>query len=272
MPELPEVETTKNGVAPFCEQKTLEHFVVRNGRLRWPVDSTLAEHLPGNRVKSLSRRGKYLLMHFEHGTLLIHLGMSGSLRVVETLAPIGKHDHIDMLFSGGYILRFNDPRRFGAFVWHEGPAVEAHSLLSHLGPEPLSGDFSAEYLVSKAKGRKVPLKQLVMDAKVVVGVGNIYANEALHAAGLHPLKSAGQLSHPKAQRLVSEIKRVLQRSITQGGTTLRDFVGGDGKPGYFAQQLNVYGRGGEPCRHCAKPLTEKRLQNRTTVYCTLCQK
>lgn len=272
MPELPEVETTKKGVAPFCEKKTLEQLVVRNSRLRWPVDSMLAEHLPGSDVKGLTRRGKYLLMHFEHGTLLIHLGMSGSLRVVKPQAPVGKHDHIDMLFSGGNILRFNDPRRFGAFVWHSGSAVEQHTLLAHLGPEPLSDDFSAAYLVSKAKGRKVPLKQFVMDAKVVVGVGNIYANEALHSAGLHPLKSAGQLSLPKARRLVSEIKAVLQRSITQGGTTLRDFVGGDGKPGYFAQQLNVYGRGGESCRQCTKPLTEKRLQNRTTVYCTLCQK
>lgn len=272
MPELPEVETTKRGIAPYSEGRTLKNMTIRNGRLRWPVDVSLPRKLQGLKLQGLERRGKYLLMSFESGTLLVHLGMSGSLRVVEARAVVGKHDHIDMAFSGGHILRFNDPRRFGAFVWHEGGDVGSHALLHHLGPEPLSDEFSAEYLVAKSKGRLVPLKSFVMDSKIVVGVGNIYANEALYSAGIHPLKAASKLSRPKARILVDEIKQVLQRSITQGGTTLRDFVGGDGKPGYFAQQLNVYGRGGEPCRNCSKVLTEKRLQNRTTVYCTACQK
>ena len=272
MPELPEVETTRRGIAPHCEGLPLQNMVVRNGALRWPVESGLPHWLRGQMLHEVSRRSKYLLMRFDTGTLLVHLGMSGSLRVVDAQALVGKHDHIDLVFGADKVLRFNDPRRFGAFVWHEGADVHAHNLLRHLGPEPLDEAFSADYLWSKAKRRSVPLKSFIMDAKVVVGVGNIYANEALFKAGLHPLKPADKLSRPKAQRLVTEIKAVLAKSIKQGGTTLRDFVGGDGKPGYFAQQLNVYGRGELPCVVCCKPLTEKRLQNRTTVFCTQCQK
>lgn len=271
MPELPEVETTRRGIAPYCEGLALTNLVVRNGALRWPVEPGLPNWLKGQVLRGVTRRSKYLLLHFDTGTLLVHLGMSGSLRVVEANAPIGKHDHIDMVF-GENVLRYNDPRRFGAFVWHEGDDVASHDLLRHLGPEPLEDSFSADYLYENAKRRTVPLKSFIMDAKVVVGVGNIYANEALFKAGLHPLRPADKLSRPKAQRLVEEIKTVLAKAIKQGGTTLRDFVGGDGKPGYFAQQLNVYGRGEQPCVVCFKPLTEKRLQNRTTVFCTQCQK
>ncbi|MDZ7922494.1 MAG: bifunctional DNA-formamidopyrimidine glycosylase/DNA-(apurinic or apyrimidinic site) lyase [Marinagarivorans sp.] len=272
MPELPEVETTCRGIAPHVEGRKLSFIEVRNARLRWPVAATLNDDLRGQRLHSVTRRSKYLLLNFERGTLLIHLGMSGSLRMVDPAAPVGIHDHIDLIFEGGLVLRYNDPRRFGAFVLHQGDGLFEHPLLAHLGPEPLTEDFTADYLYAQTRDRKQPLKSFIMDAKIVVGVGNIYANEALFAAGLHPLHAAGKLTKPKVAKLVAEIKRILAHAIERGGTTLRDFVGGDGKPGYFAQELHVYGRGGKPCRRCTKPLTEKRLQNRTTVFCTACQK
>ena len=273
MPELPEVETTCRGIRPHVEGRVVTDVVVRNGRLRWPVDMQLASTIGGSTLREVSRRAKYVVLTFDAGVLLVHLGMSGSLRVIEPGAAVGKHDHIDVVFGRALALRFNDPRRFGAFVWHSDAAtIDTHALLAHLGPEPLSDDFSGDYLYILARNKKTPLKSFIMDAKVVVGVGNIYANEALFAAGLHPLKDAGKLTRPKAARLVAEIKTVLAHAIERGGTTLRDFVGGDGKPGYFAQELNVYGCGGKPCPQCAKPLTEKRLQNRTTVYCSNCQK
>ena len=272
MPELPEVETTCRGIAPYIEQFKNTQVIIRNGRLRWPVLPELPVLLKGQTLLQVSRRAKYILMRFKAGTLFVHLGMSGSLRIVEPSAAVGKHDHIDMAFSNGIILRYNDPRRFGAFVWHAGDNIESNKLLSHLGPEPLSEDFTGDYLHARAKACGQPIKSFIMDAKVVVGVGNIYANEALFAAGIHPLKTACKLTRPKAQLLAMHIKSILAHAITRGGTTLRDFVGGDGKPGYFAQELNVYGHGGKPCRVCAKPLTEKRLQNRTTVFCTNCQR
>lgn len=272
MPELPEVETTCRGIAPHTVQKNIAKIIVRNGRLRWPVLPELPTKLAGQTLLEVSRRAKYLLLRFKSGTLLVHLGMSGSLRIVAPDAAIGKHDHIDVAFDDGTTLRYNDPRRFGAFVWHEGDDVGESSLLSHLGPEPLSEGLTGDYLYRRAKACGQPLKSFIMDAKVVVGVGNIYANEALFAAGIHPFKVANKLSRPKAQLLACHIKSILAHAITRGGTTLRDFVGGDGKPGYFAQELNVYGCGGEPCKRCAKALTEKRLQNRTTVFCTHCQR
>ncbi|HEY7774092.1 MAG TPA: bifunctional DNA-formamidopyrimidine glycosylase/DNA-(apurinic or apyrimidinic site) lyase [Marinagarivorans sp.] len=273
MPELPEVETTCRGIRPHVEGLKVSQVVVRNSRLRWPVDAGLETYLKGAALLRVTRRAKYLLLQFESGVLLVHLGMSGSLRVVEPTAAPGKHDHIDLVFAGGVALRYNDPRRFGAFVWHaEASSVAMHALLAHLGPEPLGDDFSGDYLYRVSRNKKLALKSFIMDAKVVVGVGNIYANEALFAAQLHPLKEASKLTRPKAARLVAEIKAVLAHAIARGGTTLRDFVGGDGKPGYFAQELNVYGHGGKPCRACGKALTEKRLQNRTTVYCCACQK
>ncbi len=270
MPELPEVETTRRGLAPHCEGRSLTALQLRDTRLRWPVQSDLAEQLCGHTLQTIDRRGKYLLFRFEHGTLLVHLGMSGSMRVMPSHSAPGKHDHVDLCF-GEQCLRYNDPRRFGCMLWTQDDPAK-HALIAHLGPEPLHDTFNAEYLFQKSRGRSQALKTFLMDSRIVVGVGNIYANEALHRAGLHPLKAAGKLSRPKSEVLVNEIKQVLDHAIQRGGTTLRDFVGGDGKPGYFAQELFVYGRGGEPCKQCGKPLTEKAVAQRTTVYCTACQR
>lgn len=269
MPELPEVETTKRGIAPHITGKVLKRIVVRNAKLRWPIPETLIPALENQTLLDVSRRGKYLLLRFASGTAIWHLGMSGSLRLVEPDAPIGKHDHVDWEFAN-ITLRFNDPRRFGALLWTDANP-EMHFLLTHLGPEPLSDAFDADYLYRQTRKSKQGIKTWLMNAQNVVGVGNIYANESLFASGVHPLKPANRLSQSKCERLVSEIKKVLNHSITRGGTTLRDFVGGDGKPGYFAQELSVYGRGGEPCKRCGKALTEKRVGQRTTVYCIRCQ-
>lgn len=272
MPELPEVETTRRGISPHITGKRLRELVVRNPALRWPVPADLAAVATGHKVIDVRRRGKYLLLELSnHSHLICHLGMSGSLRIVTRSDPVRTHDHIDLVFSNTCILRYHDPRRFGAMLWTSAPPEE-HSLLAILGPEPLSGEFTDEFLFRRTRKRNQPIKSAIMDSKLVVGVGNIYANEALFSAGIHPLKAAGKLSAPACERLVTEIKHVLSRAIEQGGTTLRDFVGSDGSPGYFVQQLNVYGRGGEACHQCGKPLTEKRLAQRTTVYCTQCQK
>jgi formamidopyrimidine-DNA glycosylase len=271
MPELPEVETTRRGIAPFVEGKIVENVVVRQKALRWPVPASLAKELPGTMIRKLERRAKYLLATTDIGTLLIHLGMSGSLRIVQAQEPPRKHDHIDITMKSGNVLRFHDPRRFGCMLWIKGN-VEEHPLLAGLGPEPLSDGFNAAYLFASSRKRKVAVKSFIMDGHVVVGVGNIYANEALFAAGISPKKSAGSITLARYGKLVAEIKFVLARAIKVGGTTLRDFVGGDGKPGYFSQSLNVYGRGGEPCHKCGTVLTEIRLGQRSTVYCRQCQK
>lgn len=271
MPELPEVETTRRGIAPHVEGQTIKSIHIRNPKLRWPVDTALEQTLPAQRIQGISRRGKYLLFEFDTGTALWHLGMSGSLRILSGDVPAGKHDHIDWQFDNGALLRYNDPRRFGALLWTaQAPAL--HPLLAHLGPEPLSDEFNAQYLFDRSRGRGQAIKTFIMDATVVVGVGNIYANEALFAAGVHPLKAAGKLTRPQCARLCEHIKRILHYAITRGGTTLRDFVGGDGKPGYFAQELQVYGRGTQACKACGKALTEKRVAQRTTVFCTRCQR
>lgn len=271
MPELPEVETTRRGLAPHLEGAVVTRVVIRQAALRWPVSADIAERVPGARLCRLQRRGKYLLFEFETGTALWHLGMSGSLRIVAADLPAAKHDHIDWEFASGAVLRFNDPRRFGALLWSVNPAHD-HKLLRHLGPEPLTSHFTGEYLYLRSRRRSQPVKSWLMDSKVVVGVGNIYANEALFMAGIHPCTPAGRLSRQKCDRLVSCVQEVLSNAIRSGGTTLRDFVGGDGKPGYFARSLNVYGRGGEACLRCSKPLTETRLGQRTTVYCVKCQR
>ena len=271
MPELPEVETTLRGIAPHIEGKTVSVVAVREPRLRWPVPSALPEKISGQPVERIYRRAKYLLFSLPAGTLLIHLGMSGSLRIVDANALPGKHDHVDMIMMGGQTLRYCDPRRFGAVLWLQGNPME-HPLLSHLGPEPFDPVFSGDYLYRQSRGRKVPVKTFLMDNKVVVGVGNIYANEALYASGIRPDRAAGKISNQRYQALVQEVVRVLSRAIEQGGTTLRDFVGGDGKPGYFQQTLNVYGRAGQPCRQCGKILREIRLGQRTTVFCSNCQR
>ena len=273
MPELPEVETTCRGIAPYSEQKIIQDVIIRDHRLRWPVDAELPKILRLQTIVKISRRAKYLVLDFDHGSLLVHLGMSGSFRVLKKgkITEPEKHDHIDVVLETGDILRYNDPRRFGSFIWTQAPVGE-HALISHLGPEPLSDEFTADYLFTKSRKKTVPAKSWIMDSKVVVGVGNIYANESLFNARIHPLKKAGKLTRKDCERWVLEIKEILSYAIQRGGTTLRDFVGGDGKPGYFAQELAVYGHGGEPCKSCGKPLSERRIAQRATVYCTRCQK
>jgi formamidopyrimidine-DNA glycosylase len=270
MPELPEVETTRRGIAPHASGRRVTELIVRDSRLRWPVPADLAETLRGQMILSVERRAKYLLFNTGVGTLIVHLGMSGSLRVVRDSSPAQKHDHIDIVLEGGNCLRYCDPRRFGCFMWQE-PGQE-HPLLAHLGPEPLSSEFHQNYLYQRSRGRKGPVKNFIMDGKVVVGVGNIYANEALFSAGIRPDRQAGRVSAARYERLTAKIKQVLTSAIEQGGTTLKDFVGSDGKPGYFAQELHVYGREGLPCSHCKTPLRQLRLGQRTTVYCVACQR
>lgn len=272
MPELPEVETVCRGVSPHLLGRAIRAVTVRNASLRWPVPDDLGDVLIGQQVLSVRRRAKYLLLEFASGWLIIHLGMSGRLYLVEADAAVAKHDHIDWLLDSGRVLRYTDPRRFGAVLWMPGTEYSQHVLLSHLGPEPLSEDFTPEYLQAKAKGRKQPIKSFLMDGKIVVGVGNIYANEALFMAGIHPNRSAGSVSRARLLLLVQAIKQVLANAIVQGGTTLKDFVGGDGKPGYFKQELQVYGRGGQGCPACGAVLKEVRLAQRTTVYCGRCQR
>jgi formamidopyrimidine-DNA glycosylase len=270
MPELPEVETTRRGILPHARGEKIAAVTVREPRLRWPVPLEIGRLLPGATIEDIQRRGKYLLFRTDAGTLIVHLGMSGSLRVItEDQAP-AKHDHVDIELASGKRLRYNDPRRFGCMLWTLTEPAD-HELLRKLGPEPLQQEFDAEHLYRLSRKRKAPVKTFIMDSKVVVGVGNIYANEALFMAGIRPGKAAGRVSRAGYVALVLSIKSVLAAAIEQGGTTLRDFVGGDGKPGYFKQQLNVYGRGGQPCRHCAMELAESRLGQRSTVYCRNCQ-
>ncbi len=271
MPELPEVETTLRGIGPHIQGKRVQRCIIRNPNLRWPISPTLTQAVEGQRLNQLSRRGKYLILSFAQGHALWHLGMSGSLRIVPASKPPATHDHVDWVFGPKIVLRYHDPRRFGALLWTEDP-VACHPLIQHLGPEPLGADFNGDYLYQKSRKRSQAVKTFIMDAKVVVGVGNIYANEALFLSGIHPFKACGKLSKPQYQRLADTITQVLQFAITRGGTTLRDFVGGDGKPGYFAQELFVYGRGSKPCKQCGKALTEKVLAQRATVYCTQCQR
>lgn len=268
MPELPEVETTRRGIHPYVENKQIHAVIIRERRLRWPVSDELAT-IAMAPVHKLERRAKYLILHLPKGFIIIHLGMSGSLRVVDLAAPIGKHDHIDFKMDNGKIIRYNDPRRFGSVLWTDD--WQSHPLFSKLGPEPLEDTFDTEYLHNLAKGRKTNIKQFIMDNKNVVGVGNIYANEALFLSGIHPKRPANKISKKRIERLVDNIKKTLATAISQGGTTLRDFVGGDGKPGYFQQQLNVYGRSGQPCPQCKTTLKEVKLGQRSTVYCAKCQ-
>lgn len=272
MPELPEVETTRRGIAPHAVGHRITGVVVRESRLRWPVTPGLPERLSGQVIEAVDRRAKYLLLRAAAGDLLVHLGMSGSLRVVPADQPAGRHDHIDLVLDNGRALRFNDPRRFGCWLLLAPGEAVGHPLLARLGPEPLGEAFDGALLYRLSRRRRVPVKQFIMDGSVVVGVGNIYANEALFLTGIRPTRAAGRISLARYEQLAETIKQVLTSAITQGGTTLRDFVGGDGKPGYFAQQLRVYGRGGEPCRQCGAPLKELRISQRSTVYCVACQR
>lgn len=271
MPELPEVETTRSGIAPHVEGKAVEELVLRRRKLRYPVPQTLLVDLPGQVIDKVERRGKYLLLRAETGTVMVHLGMSGSLRLLAADTPAEKHDHIDIVFEDGQALRLHDPRRFGSVLWLKGDPYE-HKLLAKLGPEPLSEAFNAEYLYQRSRKRKQALKQFVMDSHTVVGVGNIYASEALFAAGIRPQLATGKLSRPRCEALVAAVKQVLAAAIEQGGTTLRDFVDGSGKPGYFQQQLQVYGREAEPCLRCGTAIKQIKLGQRASYYCPSCQR
>ena len=270
MPELPEVETTCRGIEPHMQGRTITAVQVRQPQLRWPVPDEI-QRLVGQTVNSVTRRAKYVLVNTDRGTALLHLGMSGSLRVVDVSLEPGKHDHVDLVLDSGKAVRLHDPRRFGAVLWtEENP--ELHKLINHLGPEPLTDDFDAERLYRMSRKRTGSVKPFIMDAEVVVGVGNIYASESLFMAGISPARSAKNISLKRYARLVDCIKQVLARSIEQGGTTLRDFVQAEGKPGYFKQQLNVYGRAGEECHQCSAPIQQIKHAQRSTFYCKTCQK
>ncbi|MBU2706360.1 bifunctional DNA-formamidopyrimidine glycosylase/DNA-(apurinic or apyrimidinic site) lyase [Zooshikella marina] len=271
MPELPEVETTCRGIAPHIIGHTFQNVIIRQAKLRWAIPEELSQVLPGMAVNSVSRRGKYILLATDHGSVIIHLGMSGSLRVLLASVAAGTHDHVDFVFSDGKVLRYTDPRRFGAVLWTT-LAPEQHKLLKSLGPEPLADAFDTAYLFERSRTKQLAVKNFIMDSHVVVGVGNIYANEALFKAGIHPNRAANKISKVRYQRLVDEIKHTLTAAIDQGGTTLKDFVGGDGKPGYFKQELMVYGRAGKSCVICGTVLQEIRLAQRSTVYCKHCQR
>lgn len=269
MPELPEVETTRRGLAPLCGGLVTD-VVVRQRRLRWPVPRGLRRTLTERRLIAIDRRAKYLLLRFDQGCLIIHLGMSGSLRIVAATVPAGTHDHLDIIFDHDRVLRLRDPRRFGSVHWTDA-IPDQHALLAGLGPEPLGPEFDGAYLRRQAHGRATSIKQLLMDGKIVVGVGNIYASEALHAAGIRPARPAGRISGARLDRLAHEVRQTLERAIACGGTSLRDFVGGDGAPGYFQQQLRVYHRAGERCACGRGVIRTLRLGQRATFFCPVCQ-
>ncbi len=270
VPELPEVETTLRGISPYVVDETIIRVVIRNPKLRWPVPSELCKILENNKFTSARRRGKYLLLDTQTGSVLMHLGMSGTLRICLHDEDWKKHDHFALEFETGNHCRLNDPRRFGSVLWQPGDAME-HPLLANLGPEPLSDDFNANYLQQTCRNRKTSIKQHIMNGKIVTGAGNIYANEALFMSGIHPGRTASRISLPRLDSLVTNIKTVLLAAIEQGGTTLKDFTSADGKPGYFSQQLNVYGLDGEPCPRCQKTISKVVLGQRATYFCPGCQ-
>jgi formamidopyrimidine-DNA glycosylase len=271
MPELPEVETTRRGIEPHISGQCVKFVVIRQAKLRWPITPRVKTSLPGQKILSVTRRGKYLLFNMEKGTLLIHLGMSGSLKLINPLQLPDKHDHFDIIFKNNTTLRLHDPRRFGAVLWTTRSPLQ-HPLLKSLGPEPLTTDFTGAYLFDRSRKRTVSIKSFIMDSKIVVGVGNIYASEALFRSGIRPDRAAGKISRERYQRLVTAIKKVLEAAIEKGGTTLRDFTNGEGKPGYFKQQLLVYGRAGEPCTLCKKAIKQTQQNQRSTFYCSYCQR
>lgn len=269
MPELPEVEVCRRGIEPHIINHCVSEVIVRNKKMRWPIPEEVHK-LVGNNVIKVERRAKYLLVRFDTGTLLLHLGMSGTIRVIDKTVPVAKHDHFELVFANGTVLRLNDPRRFGAVLWFD-EHQDKQGLLTKLGPEPLSDDFCYDYLYNKAQNRKVPIKTFLMNNHIVVGVGNIYANEALFLSGILPTTQAGLVSKARYNRLTDIIKQVLSAAIEQGGTTLKDFTQADGRPGYFAQSLFVYGRAGQACLTCKEKLLEIRQSNRSSVYCPNCQ-
>lgn len=270
MPELPEVETVMRGIEPYLVNSVINKVILRHHQLRWPIPADLPELLEQQRILYLTRRGKYLLIHVTNGTLMIHLGMSGSLRIVSAITPIKAHDHIDIMLSNDNTLRFNDPRRFGACLWtNHDPSC--FPLLACLGVEPLQAEFTTSYLFEKARNKKVAIKSFIMNSHIVVGVGNIYAAEALFKAKIHPATPAGRLTRTQHQNLVEAIKSILQLAIQHGGTTIKDFKNSAGKPGYFTQELAVYGRADKPCLLCSTLLNPLLIGQRSTVFCPHCQ-
>jgi formamidopyrimidine-DNA glycosylase len=270
MPELPEVETTRRGIAPHLIGRTIERLICRVPQLRWPLPEASLS-LAGEQVLAVERRAKYLLLRCSGGTLILHLGMSGHLRLIAAGTPAQVHDHVDLVFTDGTALRLNDARRFGALLWTpDDPHL--HPLLVELGPEPFAAEMDGDYLYDRSRGRKGAIKPFLMDQQVVVGVGNIYASEALFRAGIDPRRPAGSISLARYERLAETIRQVLTEAIAAGGTTIRDFTDAGGKPGYFARQLKVYGREGEACPGCGRPIIQLRLGGRSTYFCRKCQK
>lgn len=270
MPELPEVETTRRGIAPHLLGRRVRALVVRQPKLRWPVPERVAHGLVGEQIESVERRAKYLLIGTANGEAIIHLGMSGSLRILDAAVPLRVHDHVDWLLDDNQVLRFNDPRRFGCLLWQD--RGQCHPLLAHLGPEPFDQAFSGHYLHTLAHGRQAAVKQFLMDQATVVGVGNIYAAEALFQAGIDPRRAAGRVSRERYDALAAAVRQILGHAIERGGTTLRDFLKPDGEPGYFEQELLVYGRADQPCKVCATPIVNARLGQRASYYCPHCQR
>ncbi|MFO7813061.1 MAG: bifunctional DNA-formamidopyrimidine glycosylase/DNA-(apurinic or apyrimidinic site) lyase [Pelovirga sp.] len=271
MPELPEVETVCRGIAPCITGKVIQELILRTPKLRLPLDPQLCRVIPGQTITTVSRRAKYLLLETDQGGLLIHLGMTGVLRVLPAGTSENKHDHVDLIFTDGTCLRFTDPRRFGIFVYSPGTLLD-HPLLKKLGPEPLSDSFGGEMLYRLSRGKSQPIKVFIMDQKVVVGVGNIYANEALFRAGIHPARAAVRIGRQRYQRLVIAIQEVLRAAIDAGGTTISDFADSEGRPGYFRRELLVYGRSFAPCRYCGRAIHTCRIGQRSTFYCSNCQR
>jgi formamidopyrimidine-DNA glycosylase len=270
MPELPEVETTLRGIKPYLNHQTIINVIVRHHQLRWKIPDNLSQQLKNKKIIDITRRGKYLLFHMKKNTLILHLGMSGSLRLLMEPTLPKKHDHVDIVFANHYVLRFTDPRRFGAVLLTNDDPYH-HPLLAKLGPEPLTRNFSGQYLAKKAQKRNLPIKSFIMNSHIVVGVGNIYATETLYLAGIHPLTPTQTLTQIQFKKLVKAIKFILKFAIKQGGTTLKDFINSDGKPGYFINKLQVYGRAGLPCLTCLTILVSIRIGQRATVYCSKCQ-
>ena len=271
MPELPEVETVLRGIQPHIEQQRINNVIVRQRSLRWPIPHNLKAKLIDNKIIQLQRRAKYLLLKTNSGTLILHLGMSGKFRILSKNLPAQAHDHFDIEFANKKILRFTDPRRFGACLWTELDPL-LHPLLKNLGPEPLTSDFSGKHLWLCAQKRKIPIKAFIMDSKIVAGVGNIYAAEALFAARIHPSTPVNIIAENQFQQLAKEIKDVLKQAIKRGGTTLKDFLNSDGEPGYFENQLKVYGREGLPCKRCNSLLKTLAIGQRASVFCEQCQR
>jgi formamidopyrimidine-DNA glycosylase len=270
VPELPEVETICHGIRPFIENQIVFQLIIRKSHLRWPIPKTHLQQLIGQTITQIKRRGKYLLFVSHRGSLILHLGMSGRLRLLDSpLAPT-QHDHVDISFTNGTVLRFTDPRRFGSILWTSSDPQQ-HPLLKNLGIEPLTRQFTHHYLHKRLQKKTLAIKLALMDQKLIVGIGNIYVTEALFMASIHPLLPAKSLSLDQLKRLVVAIKTILRRAIQKGGTTLKDFLNSQGKPGYFNQKLQVYGRSGLPCLHCQSPLQLLRLGQRSTVYCERCQ-